>query len=346
MSVVNEVSWMIGGPQGSGVDSSANLFAQACVAAGLWVFGKREYHSNIKGKHSYFQVRVSSNPIHSHVDDVHILAAFEESTARIHAPEVVSGGALVYDPTKISRDALELKSDILLQPVDYNRMLREVAESAKADYSSLSLMKNTLAVAVSLALLRLDMSFLEEILSRIYTGKKSKLVAPNLAAVEKAYKTVAALPEEARERFPYRLEPLPQSPKRLLINGAIATALGKLKAGCRYQTYYPISPATDESVFLEGKPEYGMAVVQCEDEIAAISMALGAATTGTRASVSTSGPGFSLIQEGLGWAGMNEVPMVVFEYQGAALPPAFPRATNRGTSCSRPSGAMGNTPGL
>ena len=60
MKVVNEVSWMIGGPQGTGVDSSANLFSQACATAGLWVFGKREYHSNIKGKHSYFQVRVSN----------------------------------------------------------------------------------------------------------------------------------------------------------------------------------------------------------------------------------------------------------------------------------------------
>ena len=89
---------MIGGVQGSGVDTSANIFARAAAEGGLNVFGKREYYSNIKGEHSYFQVRVSKNPIHSHVDTIDMLATFEEETIFRHALEVRNEGAIIYDP--------------------------------------------------------------------------------------------------------------------------------------------------------------------------------------------------------------------------------------------------------
>ena len=346
MKVVNEVAWMIGGPQGTGVDSSANLFSQACATAGLWIFGKREYHSNIKGKHSYFQVRVSNQPIHSHVDDVHILATFEDSTARLHAHEVVKGGALIYDPTKIMLDDLNLKSGVITLPIDFNTVIRHVAEVTGMEYGALSIMKNTIAVAASMALLRMDISLMEATLGRIYIGKKAKLVAPNMAAVRKAYEAVDALPDEMHAQFPYHLEPNKSTPKRLLINGAQANSLGKLKAGCRYQTYYPISPATDESNYLESHPEYGIAVVQCEDEIAAIDMALGAATTGVRSSTATSGPGFCLMAEGLGWGGMNEVPIVLFDYQRGGPSTGLPTRQEQGDLMFATFGGHGEYPRL
>ncbi len=346
MKVVNEVNWMIGGPQGTGVDSSANLFSQACATAGLWIFGKREYHSNIKGKHSYFQVRVSDKPIHSHVDDVHILATFEDSTARLHAHEVVKGGALIYDPTKIMLDDLDLKSGIITLPIDFNTTLRHVAEVTGEEYGKLAIIKNTIAVSASMALLRMDISLMEETLTRIYTGKKAKFVGLNMAAVKKAYEAVDALPDELHAQFPYHLEPKKNTPKRLLINGAQANSLGKLKAGCRYQSYYPISPATDESNYLESHPEYGIAVVQCEDEIAAIDMALGAATTGVRASTATSGPGFCLMAEGLGWGGMNEVPIVLFDYQRGGPSTGLPTRHEQGDLMFAAFGGHGEYPRL
>jgi len=330
MKVVNEVSWMIGGPQGTGVDSSATLFANACATSGLWIFGKREYHSNIKGKHSYFQVRVSNEPIHSHVDEVHILATFEDSTAKLHAHEVVKGGAIIYDPTKIKLDDLNLKSGVITLPIDFNLVLRHVAEETGAEYAKLSIMKNTIAVAASFALLRMDIKWLEKTFEKMYQGKKSKFIGMNVAGAKKAYDAVAALPKELHDQFPYHLEPMPNTPPRLLINGAQATAMGKLKAGCRFHTYYPISPATDESAFLESHPEFGIAVVQVEDEIAAINMALGGATTGVRSSTSTSGPGYCLMTEGLGWAGMNEVPVVVFNYQRGGPSTGLPTRHEQG----------------
>src|SRR5712692_5107008 len=93
-----DFSWMIGGAQGSGVDTSANIFARAAASGGLHVFGKREYYSNIKGEHSYFQVRISKKVVRSHVDTVDMLATFDDETLARHALEVRKEGAIVYDP--------------------------------------------------------------------------------------------------------------------------------------------------------------------------------------------------------------------------------------------------------
>jgi 2-oxoglutarate ferredoxin oxidoreductase subunit alpha len=114
------------------------------------------------------------------------------------------------------------------------------------------------------------------------------------------------------------------------MTGTTAVAMGKLKAGCRFQTYYPITPASDESVYLEGLPEYGMLVMQCEDEIASVEQTIGAAIMGVRASTSTSGPGFSLMAEGIGWAGMNEVPIVVVNYQRGGPATGLPTRHEQG----------------
>src|ERR671923_2535534 len=93
----NRLTWVIGGAQGSGVDSAANIFSRACAQGGLYIFGKREYYSNIKGEHSYFTVRVSDNPIRSHVDEINILVSFDAETVFKHADKVTKGGAIIYD---------------------------------------------------------------------------------------------------------------------------------------------------------------------------------------------------------------------------------------------------------
>src|SRR2546422_5594462 len=96
---VNDLAWMIGGPQGSGVDSSANVFARACAAGGLHIFGKREFYSNIMGEHSYFALRADSKLVRSHIDDVNVLATFEAETLFPHAREVTDDRAIIYDPS-------------------------------------------------------------------------------------------------------------------------------------------------------------------------------------------------------------------------------------------------------
>ncbi len=325
--IVNDLSWMIGGPQGTGVDSSANLFGRACVAGGLWIFGKREYHSNIIGEHSYFQIRVSNQPVRSHVDPVHLLATFEDSTARIHAHEMVSGGALIYDPTVTHPENLELPKEVLLVPLDYAEVLRQVSAETGEPFSKLAIMKNTISVAASCALLEFDETNIEKALAGIFTGRKAKLVPINMTVARKAYSFIK---KEFIDKFPYKLEPVANVPQRLVMIGNTAVALGKIKAGCRFQTYYPITPASDESVYLEGLPEYGMLVMQCEDEIASVEQAISASIMGVRASSSTSGPGFSLMAEGMGWAGMNEVPLVIVNYQRGGPATGLPTRHEQG----------------
>jgi 2-oxoglutarate ferredoxin oxidoreductase subunit alpha len=331
MSEVRDTSWMIGGPQGSGVDSSATLFVRAMAFAGYWAYGKREYHSNIKGKHSYFQVRVNTEPVSSHIDPVHLLATFEDTTATLHAHEIVPNGALIYDPSVTKPEHLEMDSSVSLFPLDYEGLIRELAEEEGKPAAKLAIVKNTISVAAGLALYGIGIDSLEGALKGLFRGKKSSLVAINLKAGQKAYEAIAKV--AGYDAFPYRLAPQTNKPaenSRLIMNGAAACGMGKLKAGCRFQTYYSITPAVDECIYLENHTEYGIIVYQAEDELSAVNMTNGAAITGARSSTATSGPGFCLMAEGIGWAGMNEVPSVIFNYQRGGPSTGLPTRNEQG----------------
>src|SRR5213594_3455595 len=377
---VNDLAWMIGGPQGSGVDSSANVFARACAAGGLHIFGKREFYSNIMGEHSYFALRADSKLVRSHIDDVNVLATFEAETLFRHAREVTDDGAIVYDPaltkTRLSdiptiekRLAADLKTylishgvgetigDLLeaakqrgvaLVPIPFKDLLDQIADEFQIDQlSKISRVVNMLAVGASFGLLGFDFAMMRASLEEVFRAK-AKIVNMNAAGAQKAYDIAKALVPE----FPYRLEKLPRKESRLFLTGSQATALGKLYGGMRFQTYYPITPASDESEFLEeneildlnghgvapdaagaavAKEEgASMLVVQTEDEIAAITMATGAALTGARSATATSGPGFCLMMEGIGWASINEVPVVITLYQRAGPSTGMPTRHEQG----------------
>ena len=355
ISKVNDLSWMTGGPQGSGVDSSANIFAGACVLGGLWTFGLREYYSSIKGPHSYFEVRVNSDKIRSHVDNVDVLATFDAETLIRHAEEVAPGGGILYDPTFTNVEidkidsietpvVLRIKARLAKQglpgtvsgileeakrrgvnlfQIPYNDIIaKTAAQIGEHQLSKLSRIVNVLSVSASFGILGFDENYLNQSIERAFASKK-KVVEMNKIGAKLAYD---AAKSQLKQPFPFQLQPIQNQP-RLLLMGVEAVALGKLVGGCRVQTYYPITPAADESEFLESHGNFdifdgtgparkgSILVTQTEDEIAAITMATGAALTGARAATSTSGPGFSLMVEGLGWAGMNEVPVVITHYQ-------------------------------
>jgi len=331
MEYLKEVAWLIGGPQGSGVDSSASTFAKTLATGGYHIFGGREYHSNIKGEHSYYQIRASEKEVRSSVEQVHMLATFEEETLHIHQGYVMPGGAIIYDPT-ISKPEDIHRKDVTLVAVPYMDLIKEVAVEfgKEKDVQKLAVMKNVLSVAASFALLEYPFEQLAKTVESFFKAKKPKLVQMNIRAAEIAYNYVRK--NYANTEFKFRLKPIPvpAGEKRLFLNGTQAAALGKVVAGCRFQTYYPITPASDESEFLESHPEYGCVVVQCEDEISSVCMAVGAALTGVRASTATSGPGFCLMVEGMGWSGINEVPVVIFNYQRAGPSTGLPTRFEQG----------------
>ncbi len=150
-------------------------------------------------------------------------------------------------------------------------------------------------------------------------SKKPKIAEINKQAANHSYNFATAKFND----FSYSLLGTKKEQHTLLVQGHLGTAIGKMVCGCRFQSYYPITPASDESVFLEqnqileveaNRPG-STVVIQTEDEISAIGMMIGGALTGTRSATCTSGPGFSLMAEALGWAGINEVPIVITLYQ-------------------------------
>ena len=350
MSTV-DFTWLIGGPQGSGVESGANIFSRVCAEMGYQVFGKREFYSNIKGEHSYFTVRIADKKIHSNVNDVNLMASFDAETIFRHYDEVISGGGIIYDSDieKITTDAvhtldtpfkerlhkeLELKNKpftiagvleiakekgVLLYPVSFKSILLTLSEETENPrLKGLIRMYNVIGVSLSLGLVKMPPDSLQKTIESIF-AKKLEIAKINQVTATYSYNYAAA----KFENFDCTLPGTQKESGTLLIQGFQGTALGKMASGCRFQPYYPITPASDESVYLESNEILEIiddrpgstAVIQTEDEISAMGMTIGGALTGTRSATCTSGPGFALMTEMLGWAGINEVPIVITNYQ-------------------------------
>ncbi len=342
MSLVNSFTWMIGGPQGSGINSVAENLARACMRGGLHVFANIEYHSNIKGEHSYYRLRVEEKEPRSHVDWVDLLVALDKETIfgdqnKVHAThgghrhEVSPGGGIIYDTSlKLTPDMFG-RDDITLFPLPYLDLLIDSLKEFghEREISKYQVMVNTIALGASLGLVDFNFDLAAAAIREGFTGRKAALGDLNVSAAKKGYDY--AKKNFSPDTFPVKLRPQPLRDKRMMIRGVQAIGIAKMKAGCGFQTYYPITPATDESEYLEShQKDYNMIVVQTEDEISAINMASGAAHAGLRSSTSTSGPGFSLMAEGLGWAGITEAPgPVIILYQRAGPATGLPTRTEQ-----------------
>ncbi len=339
----NRLSWMIGGPQGSGINASAEVFAKACSRAGLRVFANIEYHSNIMGKHSFYRVRVDEDPIHSYRDKADILVALDHEslagdgdhrrwpTHYGHLDDLVEGAGVIYDSAIEFDPATSGRTDLTFFPVPFmdiiKKALEEVGKGEQA--RRYEVMKNTVGLGASLALCDYPFDLVADVILGQFKGKRSEVGQLNVRAARLAMEYVKA---NVKKDFPYKLQPHRKPEARLLAKGYEVHAIAKLKAGCHFQTYYPISPATDESVYLErNQRDYGLLVVQCEDEISSINMAVGAAHMGARSATATSGPGFALMVEGIGFAAITEAPgPVVVMYQRGGPSTGLPTRQEQG----------------
>jgi 2-oxoglutarate ferredoxin oxidoreductase subunit alpha len=341
----SELSWVLGGPQGGGINASAELYAKALVRGGLHVFANIEFHSNIMGKHSYYRVTSAPIEVRSHVDEIHMLVAldqeslFGDALERKHYPshtghvhQVAPGGGIVYD-ADLKIDAGRFgRDDIQLYPVPYLEVLEEALKQLGKGGQSRKyiVMRNAVALGASIGMIGYDEDLIEGVIRDSFKGRKAEAAEMNVLAVRTAA-TYARQHFSPRPQRQLRALPVGERKSRLLIRGVQAVGIAKLKAGLGLQTYYPISPATDESVYLEAKgPKYQLTVVQCEDEIASINMAVGAVHMGIRAATSTAGPGFSLMPEGVGFAAMTEAPgPVIFLWQRGGPSTGLPTRTEQ-----------------
>lgn len=300
--MINQLSWKVGGQQGEGIDSTGEIFATALNRMGYYLYGYRHFSSRIKGGHTNNKIRVSTTPMLSVADDLDVLVAFDQETIDVNVHELNDRGIVIADS----------KFNPVL-PEGAKGRLFSIPFTEIADNLGTSLMKNMVAVGASAAALSIDVSHFQNIVDQIFARKGQKVVDMNREAMAQG---AQAFMEQAGGPI-QELDLAPADGKqRMFMIGNDAIALGAIAAGCRFMPAYPITPASEIMEYLIQKlPELGGTVIQTEDEIAAITMAIGANYAGARALTASAGPGLSLMAEAIGLAGITETPVVIVDTQ-------------------------------
>lgn len=300
--MLSQLSWKVGGQQGEGIDSTGEIFAIALNRQGYYLYGYRHFSSRIKGGHTSNKIRVSTKPVHAISDDLDVLVAFDQETIDVDGRELRKGGIIIAD-SKFS-PTVPAGLDVRLFSVPFTELAEELGTS---------LMKNMIAVGASTAVLGLPVESFTEVVTELFGKKGQKVVDKNMEAIAKGAEYIN---NEAGGSLPdFKLEPA-DGKKRMFMIGNDAVALGFVAGGVRFMPAYPITPASEIMEYLIKKlPEFGGTVIQTEDEIAAVTMAIGGNYAGTRTITASSGPGLALMMEAIGLSGMTETPLVIVNTQ-------------------------------
>jgi len=328
--VVNDFSIQVATVNGSGSQTANMILLRAIFQMGVPVSGKNMFPSNIAGLPTWYTIRSNHKGYIARKKEVDFLVAMNAETAREYVLTLEPGRAVVFDaPLKLD----ELRQDLIFYSVPFDKIVAEVCPDAKLR----RLVKNMIYDGVLSHLLSIDLQEMIHALSK-QLGKKPKAMALNQAALE-------AGAAYAREHFteikhPYRIQRMNATAGKILVEGNAAAAMGCMFAGVTVVPWYPITPSSSLPESLIGyMRKYRMdketgkatfAIVQAEDEIAAIGMVIGASWAGARAMTSTSGPGVSLMSEFAGLAYYAEVPGVVFDIQRVGPSTGLPTRTAQG----------------
>ncbi|MFC5402015.1 2-oxoacid:acceptor oxidoreductase subunit alpha [Cohnella soli] len=300
--MISQLSWKIGGQQGEGVESTDRIFSTALNRLGYYLYGYRHFSSRIKGGHTNNKIRISTKPIRAISDDLDILVAFDQESIDLNAGELRAGGVVVAD-AKFGPTI----------PEGVQARLFAVPITAIAEELGTSLMKNMVASGASWGLLGLPMEVFYKAVEEEFGRKGPAIVEKNIEAVRRGAEFV--LEQAGGPLDEFKLEDADGKHKLFMI-GNEAMALGSLAAGCRLMSAYPITPASEIMEYLIKKlPKFGGTVVQTEDEIAAVTMAIGANYGGVRTMTASAGPGLALMMEAIGLSGMTETPLVIVDTQ-------------------------------
>jgi len=298
----SRLNWKIGGEAGYGILTVGEIFSKAFVKGGYHVVAHPEYPSLIRGGHNTFQLRIDAQRIRAPIQPVDILVALNAETIELDLNDLVPGGVLLYDMK--SFNVAPTREDITLCDVPLTQLVTDLHLPKVA--------VNMAAMGASVALIGYELALLSTAIQDAFEGKGEKIVEQNVSAARAGYDYVKrAYPE------PYKggLGPT-EGPSRMTLTGNDAICMGAFKAGMKFIAIYPMTPTHNVMTYIAAHArEYGVAMVQPEDEITGINMAIGASFAGARSMVATSGGGFSLMVEGLGLAGATENPLVVVEGQ-------------------------------
>jgi len=324
--IVNDFAIQVATVNGSGSQTANMVLLRSIFQMGVPVSGKNMFPSNIAGLPTWYTIRASAKGYISRKKEVDFLVAMNAETAKEDVLTLPPGAAALYDePLKLN----ELRSDITFYPVPFDKIIGTITHDAKLR----RLVRNMIYDGVLSRLLSVDMGQMEKAL-RKQLGKKEKAIQLNMGALKAGYDFAEA---NLTKLDPFVVEPMDKTQGMILIEGNAAAAIGCMMAGVTFVGWYPITPSSSlcESLIdylkkyrkdpVTGKATY--AVVQAEDEIAALGMVIGAGWMGARSMTSTAGPGISLMAEFTGLGYYAEVPAVIFDVQRVGPSTGLPTRT-------------------
>jgi 2-oxoglutarate ferredoxin oxidoreductase subunit alpha len=313
----DDLNWAIGGEAGDGIDSTGKIFAQALSRAGRHVFTSKDFASRIRGGYTAYKIRSSVDRVESVVDRLDILVALTERTIDENLDGLHDGSVIIYDGERTEMEDVEIPGDMTGLSVPLKRLAEEAGGA---------IMQNIVALGAACEVTNFPIENLDSALEKKFGSKGESLVENNKQAARKGQEYVQA---EYDHEFDYDLDTTDND--YVLLNGDQAIGMGAIAAGCRFYAGYPITPATDVMEYLTGRIEqFGGEVVQAEDELSAINMALGAARAGARSMTATSGPGIDLMTETFGLVATSETPLVIADVMRSGPSTGMPTKQEQG----------------
>ena len=326
--IFNDMSIQVGTVNGSGSQSSNTVLLRSIFQMGVPVSGKNLFPSNIAGLPTWYTIRANKDGYIARKKEIDFLVAMNPETAQEDVKSLAPGASVLYDePLALNK----LRDDLIFYSVPYDKLLATVCPEAKLR----KLVKNMIYVGVVASLLEIDLAEIEKAIRKQF-ATKAKAANLNLAAAKAGFDYAAA---NLSKRDPFYIQRMDKTAGKIIIDGNSAAALGCMFAGCTVVTWYPITPSSslvetmieymkEHRVGPDGKATF--AIVQAEDELAAVGMVIGAAWAGARSMTATAGPGISLMAEFTGLAYYVEVPAVVWDIQRVGPSTGLPTRTSQG----------------
>ena len=326
--VVNNMSIQVATVNGSGSQSSNTVLLRSIFQMGVPVSGKNLFPSNIAGLPTWYTIRANKDGYIARKKEIDFLVAMNAETAQEDVLSLAPGAAVLYDePLNLSK----LRSDVTFYSVPFDKLVAPVCAEAKLR----KLVKNMVYVGVMARLLEIEMAEVEKAIRKQF-ATKAKAANLNFAAAKAGFDYASA---SLSKQDPYFIQRMDRTKGKIIIDGNSAAALGCMFAGVTVVTWYPITPSSslvetlidymkEYRITADGKATF--AIVQAEDELAAIGMVLGAGWAGARAMTATAGPGISLMAEFAGLSYYAEVPGVVWDIQRVGPSTGLPTRTSQG----------------
>ena len=327
-NIVNDFSIQIATVNGSGSQSANLVLLRSIFRMGIPVSGKNLFPSNIAGLPTWYTIRASKRGYVARKKEIDILIAMNPETWKEDMLSLPTGAAAIYEE---SADLRQFRDDVACYPVPFDKLTAAVCPEAKLR----KLVKNMVYVGVAAQLLKMDLTAVEAALRKQF-AKKVKAADLNWAAVQAGYEYASA---NFTKHDAFELEAMNATQGKIIIDGNAAAALGCIFAGCTVAMWYPITPSSSlVENFIDYAKRYRVeedgratfAIVQAEDELAAIGAVLGASWAGARAMTATSGPGISLMAEFSGLGYYAEIPAVIFDVQRTGPSTGMPTRNQQG----------------